>query len=407
MFVTIWGSSRLEEKVMEQTYELRVDILKRQSSIIWCYTIGNFVSLICWMCVVFPAWNKNDIPNPTSQPYWFLAIVYFQIIADASAWFVSDWYSKRHKTNINELKKQKSKYDVEYERSRRYKYARKKVTMPSGSRSVGLNPGGAGFEFSDLQSQESEQIGNKKELELMKKEKEKEKHSQDISDPLRREVIAYMTKGVSTGVHGTAASCCCSRTASLHLNRANSRQLGASDLGMPKIGGENQLSYVYTFYIFELIFCFFLLNFFCSKSVSVGSVICKYIRKICFCLCFFYVSVFLIFVAFERIASDLTGFDDTGNINGSRLIGMDRFSSGVSSDTDENEAKLANIDPLDRIEALPTEELFPKSVKVNQKQKEKLKGIMCIYKNIVFCLCFLFSLLQFYFSFFAFVHFLR
>ena len=162
IYITIWSYQRLKLKVLDKTFELRWNILKKQFAITICYMIGYLISMVFIGTNAAISFLKTDgddsvddsndsndsnlnatkltssgdcvtSSKPTFQTYFFTAFVVVQCAADACAWY----FSHRVVKNPNSKSKiqnfiNNSRYDViEFDINKRSGTGSHQASVPS------------------------------------------------------------------------------------------------------------------------------------------------------------------------------------------------------------------------------------------------------------------------------------
>ena len=93
--ITIWAVFRLKQRMLEETFELRWSVIKRQIAIVGLFTI-NYVAAGCiWIPIVLITYKNSYDDNkygavPVHQPYLLSVTIVLTNIFDLIAWIAKD-----------------------------------------------------------------------------------------------------------------------------------------------------------------------------------------------------------------------------------------------------------------------------------------------------------------------------
>eukprot|EP01084_Bolivina_argentea_P317319 550155_1 len=83
VFATVWSIQQLKRRILEDVFELRWVTMKTQTAIITCFTVNHILQCANW---IFLSDNKSDKPN--YNPYIISGFCLFSVLCDAITWFI-------------------------------------------------------------------------------------------------------------------------------------------------------------------------------------------------------------------------------------------------------------------------------------------------------------------------------
>eukprot|EP01084_Bolivina_argentea_P302989 523062_1 len=187
IIVTYWSLKRLKSRMLNDTFELRWKIIKRQTVIVACFTISYFCQGIIWMMTFLDHRNQLTLSEPYLLSIFVLSGVFFDLIA----WCAKDILLLCWKNN-----------DL-------------KMSLDSNSRRTNKISDGSAIEIIKQLKDRNQpyktpnitartQLLEQKYSQTPKKEKDELSARQNLSTALRRELITFITAGLVTGVKVTA-----------------------------------------------------------------------------------------------------------------------------------------------------------------------------------------------------------
>jgi len=227
--VTWWSMRRLNSKMLDNTFELRWKIIKRQLGIVGCFTINYVIQGAIWILAFHKHEDEPTMKPP--QPYSISIFVICAVFFDLVAWCAKDsifvCWKKNYisstadavfddgetaitsmnaygddsddekiievnpelpDNNDNELNELRGRNDSPFNKFHNYNPPKKAAqARPVTARTQLLN------QKYDTESQKSKE-----------KKKKRKQEQQNLSNALRREVITFITAGLVTGVKVTA-----------------------------------------------------------------------------------------------------------------------------------------------------------------------------------------------------------
>eukprot|EP01084_Bolivina_argentea_P302990 523064_1 len=192
IIVTYWSLKRLKSRMLNDTFELRWKIIKRQTVIVACFTISYFCQGVIWMMTFMDHRNQLILSEPYLLSIFVLSGVFFDLIA----WCAKDvlllcWENNMPLSSSNDLKMSlDSTIEIK-------QLILKDHNQPYKSPNIGgQNP-------KNRSVTARTQLLQQKYSRTPKKEKDG-LSAQNLSNALRREVITFITAGLVTGVKVTA-----------------------------------------------------------------------------------------------------------------------------------------------------------------------------------------------------------
>eukprot|EP01084_Bolivina_argentea_P060133 109880_1 len=206
IIVTYWSLKRLKSRILDDTFELRWKIIKRQTAIVACFTIAYFCQGIIWMITFMN--HENEPTRKPPQPYLLSMFVLCGVFFDLITWCAKDSILLCWKNNMA-----LSNHDLKMSLadSRRTN----KTSDGSTIEIKQLKDHNQPYKSPNISGQEPKnrpvtartQLLEQKYSEMPKKKKDEENKlsaRQNLSNALRREVITFITAGLVTGVKVTA-----------------------------------------------------------------------------------------------------------------------------------------------------------------------------------------------------------
>merc|ERR1712176_948299 len=93
--ITVWAVKRLKQRMLEETFELRWSVIKRQIAIVSFFTLNYVIAGCIWWPIVWITFD-TDVEygkygaQPNQQPYLLSITIVLTVIFDLVAWIAKD-----------------------------------------------------------------------------------------------------------------------------------------------------------------------------------------------------------------------------------------------------------------------------------------------------------------------------